>query len=81
MQLIFANEMCFPANFKELIKKHFRGTIYEGLERTFYNYFIDKCNRNLLTFISTRSGLDDEMGAIIDGIITDLIGDYDENNG
>lgn len=76
-QLQYANEVCFQDDFVRLFNKYAINTELTGLGG-YYMRDMKHRQRNLIDFIFTFSREDrhKEIGLIIEGMLVELIGDY-----
>lgn len=74
-ELKLANELCFPADFKKLLERHTKNTIYEDCWHSIDVSFRRSHKAGLISLIFSysRADFDNDLGAIFNNIIDDLI--------
>ena len=75
-ELKFANELCYPADFRKLLHKHSTNTYWEDWWQSLDVSFRATHKADLISFIFSHSRRDFEdsgLGEVFENIIDDLI--------
>jgi len=77
-QLRYAEEVCFKDDFIKLFNKYALNSLEENLGLYHWYYICSDYQGKVLNWIFhwSRADMKNAMGGIIEGMLTDLIGDY-----